>query len=198
MIPQNSIPRRLPVIRVFVSSTFSDLKQERNALQDRVFPNLEKLCEQSGFQFQAIDLRWGISTEAGLDHRAMRICFDELRRSQDISPEPNFLILLGNRYGWRPLPEEISQVEFDKLVAAAESGGENHTLIPGTHGKTARQVLGDWYCCDENVLLPNTAETSPVFPPLNYILQSRNRNLGDGRDYTHRKDEPTKGHAGLD
>ena len=96
--------RRRPVIRVFVSSTFTDLKHERDALQRDVFPKLEQLCASRQFQFQAIDLRWGVPTEASLDHRTMRICFEELRRSQEISPQPNFLILLGNRYGWRPLP----------------------------------------------------------------------------------------------
>ena len=50
--------------------------------------------------------------------RTMRICFDELRRAQEISPRPNFLILLGNRYGWRPLPEEISVAEFQALERA--------------------------------------------------------------------------------
>ena len=80
MPPQNSTPRFRPVIRVFVSSTFSDLKPECIVLQAEVFPKLEELCAQSGFQFQAIDLRWGVSSEAGLDHRTMRICFDELRR----------------------------------------------------------------------------------------------------------------------
>jgi hypothetical protein len=86
---------------------------------DVLFPKLEQLCAQNGFQFQAIDLRWGVSGEAALDHRTMRICFDELRRAQDISPRPNFLILLGNRYGWRPLPEEISVAEFQALKRAA-------------------------------------------------------------------------------
>src|ERR1035437_2782106 len=104
--------RLRPVIRVFVSSTFSDMRHERNALQEHVYPDREQLCLRNGFQFQAIDLRWGVSSEAGLDHRTMRICFDELRRAQEISPRPNFLILLGNRYGWRPLPEEISVDEF--------------------------------------------------------------------------------------
>jgi len=82
---KTTTPRFRPVIRVFVSSTFSDLKPERNALQAQVFPSLEQLCAQNGFQFQAIDLRWGVSSEAGLDHRTMRICFDELRRAQEIS-----------------------------------------------------------------------------------------------------------------
>ena len=53
--------------RIFVSSTFSDLKEERNALQENVFPKLRKLCTQNGFRFQAIDLRWGVREEAGLD-----------------------------------------------------------------------------------------------------------------------------------
>src|SRR5512141_1938384 len=115
-MPDNRKPTRLrPIIRVFVSSTFSDMKHERNALQADVFPKLEQLCLQNGFQFQAIDLRWGVSTEAGLDHRTMRICLDELCRAQEISPRPNFLILLGNRYGWRPLPEAISVKEFEEL-----------------------------------------------------------------------------------
>jgi hypothetical protein len=57
MPQQNSMPRFRPVIRVFISSTFSDLKPERNALQAQVFPKLEQLCGQKGFQFQAIDLR---------------------------------------------------------------------------------------------------------------------------------------------
>ncbi len=80
--------RRRPVIRVFVSSTFTDLKHERDTLQRDVFPKLEQLCAGRQFQFQAIDLRWRVPTEASLDHRTMRICSEELWRSQEISPNP--------------------------------------------------------------------------------------------------------------
>ena len=66
--------------QIFVSSTFTDLKHERDALQRDTFQRLEKLCASRGFQFQAIDLRWGVSTEASLDHRTMRICFEEPHR----------------------------------------------------------------------------------------------------------------------
>jgi hypothetical protein len=45
--------------RIFVSSTFTDLKEERNALQRYVFPRLRDLCMQHSCRFQAIDLRWG-------------------------------------------------------------------------------------------------------------------------------------------
>jgi hypothetical protein len=139
MTQQNTTSRFRPVIRVFVSSTFSDLKAERNALQEQVFPRLEQLCAQIGFQFQAIDLRWGVSSEAGLDHRTVRICFDELRRAQEISPRPNFLILFGNRYGWRPLPEEISVAEFQELerVAAAR-------MVTITDERPSAIAAGKW------------------------------------------------------
>lgn len=46
--------RRRPVIRVFVSSTFTDLKHERDALQRDVFPKLEQLCASRQFQFQPL------------------------------------------------------------------------------------------------------------------------------------------------
>lgn len=88
-------PRFHPVSRVFVSSTFGDLKRERDSLQAGIFPCLEELCQQEGFQYQAIDLRWGVSGWTRLNHRTIRIYFDELRRGQELSPEPNFLILLG-------------------------------------------------------------------------------------------------------
>src|SRR6185369_5030447 len=83
--------------RIFVSSTFSDLKEERNALQKYVFPRLRELCTQHGCRFQAIDLRWGVREEAGLDQQTMKICLDEVGRSQRASPKPNFIVLLGDR-----------------------------------------------------------------------------------------------------
>ena len=51
------MPQPSRTFRVFVSSTFSDLKAERNALQERVFPRLRELCAAHGARFQAVDLR---------------------------------------------------------------------------------------------------------------------------------------------
>lgn len=92
--------------RIFVSSTFNDLTAERNALQKNVFPKLRELCMQHGYRFQAIDLRWGVREESALDQQTMRICLEEVARCQR-PPNPNFIVLLCDRYGWRPLPVEI-------------------------------------------------------------------------------------------
>ena len=38
--------------RIFINSTFSDLKAERNALQDRVFPRLRELARNMDAVFK--------------------------------------------------------------------------------------------------------------------------------------------------
>jgi WD40 repeat protein len=163
--PITTPPRFRPVIRLFVSSTFSDLVHERNALQDHVWPKLERHCLLHGFQFQVIDLRWGVPTEAGLDHRTMRICMEELHRAQEVSPQPNFLILLGDRYGWQPLAEDVSVDEFQTLEQAAAQVATDGQMA-------AADVLRDWYRRDENAV-----------PPV-HVLQSRRQKLADEIDYT--------------
>ena len=140
--------------RVFVSSTFTDLQEERNALQQRVFPRLRDLCMQHGCRFQAIDLRWGIREEAALDQRTMKICVEELRRCRKVTPRPNFIVLLGDRYGWLPVPEEIPALEFEEIQKRVPDSG--------------RKLLDEWYRRDENAV-----------PPV-YLLQPR---TGEYVDY---------------
>lgn len=135
------MPQAGMTFRIFVSSTFSDLEAERNALQVKVFPRLRELCARYGCRFQAIDLRWGVPEEAGLDQRTMRICLEELERCQKVSPRPNFIVLLGDRYGWQPLPPEIETGEFEALLGEGEDGEE-------------RELLTSWYSRDDNALPP--------------------------------------------
>jgi WD40 repeat protein len=125
--------------RVFVSSTFMDLVDERNALHTTVFPELEKLCRQNGCLFQAIDLRWGISEADAYDQRTVKICLEEIERCQEMTPRPNFLILMGDRYGWRPLPFEIPLQEFEQLLTQI-------TRIENA------SFLKEWYIQDHNSL----------------------------------------------
>jgi uncharacterized protein DUF4062 len=116
--------------RVFVSSTFKDFKMERNALQEQVFPRLRELCAKYDCHFQAIDLRWGVSEEAALDQRT-RICTEDIARCRKITRRPNFIALLGARYGWRPLPAEISADEFDNLTSCRRRKNERSEGVAG-------------------------------------------------------------------
>ncbi len=135
------MPAAHRTIRLFVSSTFSDFKAERDGLQARGFPKIKRHCAGKGLRFQAIDLRWGVSVEAGRNSKTMGICFRELRRCQETGLKPNFLVLLGDRYGWRPLPEAIRSDLFTCLAASIQEHGdlfakayrEDRNAIPPAH-----------------------------------------------------------------
>jgi hypothetical protein len=80
------MPQQTKIFRVFVSSTFTDMKEERCLLQKDVFPRLEKFCEQNNAKFQAVDLRWGVTEESQLNQKTLQICLNEVSRCQQISP----------------------------------------------------------------------------------------------------------------
>ena len=145
------MPSATKTFRVFVSSTFSDMREERRILQQQVFPRLEKLCQENGARFQAVDLRWGVNEESQLDQKTMDICLNEIRRCQRISPKPNFIVLLGDRYGWQPVPSRIPADEMERILESGLSQGH-------------RELLDRWYRRDDNavpaeyVLLPRTGD----------------------------------------
>jgi WD40 repeat protein len=137
--------------RVFVSSTFEDMSAERTALHDGVFPAVAKYCVARGARFEAIDLRWGISEGDSRARRTMRICLDEMRRSRELSPRLYLLVLLGDRYGWRPLPWRLPGADFDSILAAAGS---------------ERAAFAAWYDRDDNAV------------PVEYRLRDSPRGAG--------------------
>jgi nephrocystin-3 len=87
-----AVGRRM--IRVFISSSFWDMKQEREELVKHVFPKLKKICSQRGVAFSAVDLRWGITEEQASEGRVLPICFREIAACR-----PFFIGILGDRYG---------------------------------------------------------------------------------------------------
>lgn len=93
-------------IRVFISSTFRDIQEERDELVKKVFPRIRKICENKGVTFNEVDLRWGITDEEKNEEKVLKICFDEINRSK-----PYFIGILGERYGWIPdkIPENVKQ-----------------------------------------------------------------------------------------
>ena len=143
------MPQQTKIFRVFVSSTFTDMKLERGILQRDAFPRLEKFCEEKGAKFQAVDLRWGVNEESSLNQKTLQICFNEIARCQKVSPKPNFLILLGDKYGWQPIPEIIPK---DEMIA-----------IQGVLDEKSKALIQNWYKRDENAI------------PWEYVLQPKPR-----------------------
>ena len=82
------------VIRPFVCSTFQDFHAERDFLQDRIFPQLNRLCHERGTSFIPVDLRWNKSQSQQSNEHVLRMCLDSIGRCA-----PFFICLLGDRYG---------------------------------------------------------------------------------------------------
>ena len=80
-------------LRVFVSSTFEDLKRERELLATHVFPSLRATCSGLGIAFVDVDLRWGVDEESVAQNRILELCLGEVDRATLV------VILLGARYG---------------------------------------------------------------------------------------------------
>ncbi len=150
------MPVSQKTFRVFVSSTFTDMRAERRVLQETVFPRLKALCESRGTSFQAVDLRWGVNEEAQLDQKTMDICLNEIHRCQKLSPKPNFIILLGDRYGWQPVPGKIPSSEMDEIL----------TRLPDNE----KDFIENWYKKDLNAV------------PSEHVLQPRE---GEYEDYNN-------------
>lgn len=46
-------------VRIFLSSTFTDTKLDRNELMQKVFEPIRDMCQLHGVAFEVVDLRWG-------------------------------------------------------------------------------------------------------------------------------------------
>ncbi|GAB1800860.1 DUF4062 domain-containing protein [Priestia megaterium] len=81
-------------IRVFISSTFMDMREERGWLVREVFPELRKRCAERNLRLVDVDLQWGIPEGKITDETLADICLAEID-----SCSPFFVCLLGSRYG---------------------------------------------------------------------------------------------------
>ena len=89
--------------RVFISSTFQDLQEEREHLVKKIFPEVRARCRERGVAFNEVDLRWGVTEEVATSSRVIRTCLEEIDRSR-----PYFIGITGDRYGFVPKPADIA------------------------------------------------------------------------------------------
>lgn len=104
---------------IFISSTFRDMQQERDALAMDVLPEIAAVAAGYGENVSFVDLRWGVDTselesEAGA-RKVLSVCLDEIDKSN-----PYMIILLGERYGWVPGRELLVNAAGDKGYAVED------------------------------------------------------------------------------
>ena len=69
-----------------------DTMHERNTLMKRGYPKVKAHCRKIGYEFQVVDMRWGVRDEATDDHMGTELCLKELKLCQKISTGPNFVV----------------------------------------------------------------------------------------------------------
>ncbi len=125
-------------VRVFVSSTFSDMRREREYLNKEIFPKFRDLCRKRGVAFTEVDLQWGITEEQARQGGAIGICLEEVSRCR-----PHFIALIGERYGWVPkeevpleevLANPLVSEEIKEKLQAWYQQGESVTAMEILHG----------------------------------------------------------------
>ena len=114
-------------IRVFISSTFRDMQEEREELVKQIFPQLRRLCESRGVTWGEVDLRWGVPDEAKAEGKVLPLCLQEIKHCR-----PYFIGLLGERYGW--VPEDFSPDLLQTQSWLAKHRGKSVTALEITHG----------------------------------------------------------------
>ena len=90
-------------IRIFLSSTFSDMQEERSALV-KTFEKLKVSAARRNVTLSLLDLRWGVTDEEARSGKVISVCLNEIEHSH-----PFFIGLLGNRYGYAPDSMELNK-----------------------------------------------------------------------------------------
>lgn len=130
-------------IRLFLSSTFLDFTWERSVINTELVPALKQELGDLGVHFDVVDLRWGVTQASGIDQSTVSICLDEVRRCCTDGAQPSFMLMVGDRSGWCPLPRLITEDVFQTVHAHMA------TLNPQT-----ATLFAQWYLADDNFLTP--------------------------------------------
>ena len=109
-----------------------------------------------------VDMRWGVRDEATDDHMTTSICLEELDNCKKVSVGPAFFLLLGQKYGYRPLPISMETDKFDHML----QGLTNLNMNDGV------KLLKKWYVKDLNSI-PHTFILQPISSLLPNFLNTR-------------------------
>ena len=140
---------KFETVKIFISSTFSDMHAERDYLVEYVFPQLREWCEKRRLYLIDIDLRWGVSRADSTANNTIRVCLERIDECR-----PFFLCFLGQRRGSILKNSEEALDEYPELreigdkYSATELEVEHALLAPmlrivrdkkGRPGETAEE-----------------------------------------------------------
>lgn len=121
-----------PMKTFFVSSTFRDMDEERDAIQQITLPLLNAVARIYGESVSFCDLRWGVDTAAlesdDGSRKVLDVCLDEIDRCK-----PPMVVILGYRYGWLP-PEELIEETVKRRCLSLDNLEKSVTALEIEYG----------------------------------------------------------------
>ncbi|XP_069139951.1 uncharacterized protein [Argopecten irradians] len=148
-------PMESSIIRVFSSSTFTDMTEERNYLLKESIPKIRDFCFMHGLTFQLVDMRWGVRDEASIDHTTNEVVLGEVEKAKRISGGPYMLAFLGDKYGSRPMPSKIEATEYKLLLKTAMKLGHDVSLMDQWFKRDDNAEPAIYYLISITKILPN-------------------------------------------
>ena len=164
-------------ILLFLSSTFSDMQEERSALV-KSFEKLKLTAARRNVTLSLLDLRWGVTDEEARSGKVISVCLNEIEHSY-----PFFIGLLGNRYGRAPKqsvfiknPELLERYPWLKADIAAERSITEIEMLYGALRHLEHPVEAAFYIKqtskpDDNpkqTALKETVRSQKQYPVENY------------------------------
>jgi len=153
-------------LRIFISSTFRDMTQEREELVKYIFPKIRKIAKKRFVEVTEIDLRWGITQEQADSGETLKICLDEILKCK-ASPV-FFLGMLGDRYGWIPEDEDpkiIADINYRWMSKYKDKSVVELEILCAVLNERPTDSSSYFYFRDANL---SQEISSKLIPPLEY------------------------------
>ena len=126
-------------IRLFISSTFRDMQEEREHITKVVSPELVVLCRKRGVTLTLIDLRWGITSDESILGQALELCLREIDKAR-----PHFIGIIAHKYGSIAESGACEGQEIKKKIDSWIKEGLSYTAIEIEHGVLSNPQLNKY------------------------------------------------------
>ncbi|EDQ88261.1 uncharacterized protein MONBRDRAFT_32916 [Monosiga brevicollis MX1] len=107
-------PQLGQVVRLFISSSFRDMRVERQILAHTILPKVRLECSRRGVIFLDIDLKWGIEQDTP-HHEVIETCLRQVARSR-----PYILGMIAQRYGSVPSQVQLALNSLSDELSIAQ------------------------------------------------------------------------------